>query len=102
MEKVLIACILDHTNSLGEAGEYVPMKAAAFLTKRIKYDIPTPPRNSYDGPKLTQQQMVEVVFASLVAQAQAAQPVAPPPNVTFVPPTGAARNVPSSAPSAPV
>ncbi len=102
VEKVLIACILDHTNSLGEAEEYAPVKAAAFLAKRIKYGLRTPPRNSYGGPKLTQQQMVDVFVASLVAQAQAAQPVAPSPNITFAPPTGAPGNVPPSAPSTPV
>ena len=99
VEKQLIICILAHTNSLGEAEEYAPVKAGAFHKRRIKYDIPTPPRNSYGGSKLTQQQMVDVFVASLVALAQAAQPVALPPNITFAPPTGAAGNVPPSDPS---
>jgi hypothetical protein len=60
VEKQLIACILAHTNNLGEAEEYAPVTAGAFLAKRIKYGLSTPPRNSYGGAKLTQQQMVDV------------------------------------------
>jgi hypothetical protein len=106
VEKELFVCILAHTNSLGEAEEYVPMTAAPFLARRIKYDIATPPRNSYGGPKLTQQEMVDAFFASRVTSAQAADsaapPATPPSNVTFVPPTGPAGNVPPSALSTPV
>jgi hypothetical protein len=87
IERKWIVFVLARSNTLGEAVEYLDMDETTLFKRRKKYDIPAPPRNSYDGPKLTKQEMADAFLASLVATAQATQPVAPPLNITFVPPT---------------
>src|SRR5436189_4603620 len=87
-ERELIVFVLDRTNTLGEAAWYLKMNRSTLGSKRKIYDIPTPVRNSYGGPKLTHKEMYDAFRASLAAPVQSAaavQPVMPSLNMTFVP-----------------
>ena len=97
LERELIVFVLARTNTLGEAAWYLKMNRSTLGSKRKTYDIPTPVRNSYGGPKLTHKEMYDAFRASVTAPVQSAaavQPVVPSLNMTFVPPPDSSSNIP--------
>jgi hypothetical protein len=67
LEKPFLTFVIYHTKSLTEALEYLTIKTLYSLkVRRKKFDIATPPKGNYTGPKLTQEEMV---FSFLASQA---------------------------------
>jgi hypothetical protein len=97
LERRFIIFVIAHTNSFEDAATYLNMKVGALAKRRHDYDIPTPPRGSYTGPKLTQEEMEQAFIASLATAA----PVPPPAevleallheaNVSFIMPGGTVK-----------
>lgn len=63
-----ITFVIEHTNSFEDAATYLDMEVGALAERRRKYDIRTPPRGSYTGPHLTQEEMEAAFIASLARE----------------------------------
>lgn len=101
LEQRWFTFVINHTRELSDVPRYVSMEAGAVRARIKKYQIPRLPKNHYQGPVLSQQEMANAFFASL-AGAVARLPVtlevlARAVNVTLGPPDGPIVTVPMSA-----
>lgn len=100
LERRFIIFVIAHTKSFEQAVTYLNMSVGTLALRRGTYKISTPPRGSYTGPKLTQEEMEQAFIASLATaapvspRAQLLEALLHEANVTFTMPGGAPKTFP--------